>query len=140
MNSDEDTIFEYETLTAQLTQGNQRWKGRVWSRSFKSEDGWSTSHFVNENCSGYLQKVRTEEENISALKIDLSALEDKVRIAQMGEDDARLFFLDKVKTSRTRLNELDKKHDDLHKELRELKATERELVDFLRHAESTDGS
>jgi predicted nucleic acid-binding Zn-ribbon protein len=139
-NSDEDTIFEYERLTAKLkaikderieVEGEvEALKGRM------DEVRHTLSMRIDQDT---CKRLDTEEENITALNTDLSAFEDKVRIAQMGEDDARLFFLDKIKTNKARLNELDKEHDDLHKELRELKKTEREHVDFLRDAESTGG-
>ena len=140
-NADEDTIFEYERLTAQLKaikDERVEVEGEVKALKVLMDEVRHT--FSMRTDQDTCKRLDTEEENTSALKIDLSALEDNVRIAQMGVDDARLFFLDKVKTNKARLNELDKEHDDLHKELRELKATERELVDFLRDAESTDGS
>jgi hypothetical protein len=77
---------------------------------------------------------------VNCHKIDLDALEETVYIAQMDVDDARLYFLDKVKGNKAIMIDMSKDDDELQKKIRELKSKERQIVALLQDDDSTNAS
>ena len=140
-NSDKQTIHEYERLTAQLKDlKSERMEVKGEVRILQEHVDEVQAIVSRRSDKDICERLDGEQDLVKSHKIDLDALEHEVRTAQMGEDEARLYFLNKVKGDKAMSIDLDKGLDDLHKKVRELKAKERELVAFLRDAESTNGT
>lgn len=140
-NSDKQTIHEYERLTAQL-------KDLKYERiEVEGEIGVLQAHVDRvqaianrRNDKDICERLDGELDLVNCHKIDLDALEETVYIAQMDVDDARLYFLDKVKGNKAIMINMSKEDDELQKKIRELKSKERQIVALLQDDDSTNAT
>jgi len=86
------------------------------------------------------ERLDGELDLVNCHKIDLDASEETVYIAQMDVDDARLYFLDKVKGNKAIMINMSKEDDELQKKIRELKSKERQIVALLQDDDSTNAT
>ena len=70
----------------------------------------------------------SEMEQVSSLKTSIKKIEEDLRVAQMGEDEARVYLLDKVKSDKKSIMDLDKEAKRIDKDMLRIDSEESQIM------------
>jgi len=139
--SDQHTITEYERLTTELKDLKDE------STDIEAEIAQLRGH-MNELQTVVVQKrdnrVREsydqEAKQATSIKSEMTTINEELRIAQMGLEEARVYLLDKVKADKSKVVELDQEYAMLEDEMRQIDKAEREILKEIGEKESFGAS
>lgn len=137
LESDQETSAEYERMTSELKCLKDEGTGtEVKIAELRNQMNEIQSKISKRKDSGIRVKYDSETEKVASLKTSLSMLDEELQTAQMGEDEARVYLLDKVKADKSKIIELDKEAKALEEEMRSIDNEEYKLHKEERNVES----